>query len=203
MLEVLIKDVIPINHEIVQTFVRVLINNNLITIGPNLNHRQNNANIERTIKLKGNNINMFWKFVYGQVAQQSSCMKLCRSKPDISHKSRLNSNFRATKLRVRWLSRWLDRLPFWLMPVQTTLYFWFFSHRTPASLSLRNIKLYIPTSTIHDASPIAFRFADSLDRTVLTKKKRIRAEGGWPLFTKKLQSGFSFSKADVGLFRFF
>ena len=59
MLEVLIKDVVPVNHEIVQTRVRVLINNNLITIGPNLNHRQSNANIERTIKLKGNNINTF------------------------------------------------------------------------------------------------------------------------------------------------
>ena len=42
--------------------------------------------------------------------------------------------------------------------------------RTPASLSLRSIKAYIRTSTIHDASPIAFRFADSLDRTVLTKE---------------------------------
>ena len=83
MLEVLIKDVVPVNHEIVQTLVRVLINNNLITIGPNLNHRQSNANIERTIKLKGNNINTFWKYVYGQVVQQSSCMKLCRSKPEI------------------------------------------------------------------------------------------------------------------------
>ena len=41
---------------------------------------------------------------------------------------------------------------------------------TPASLSLRSIKAYIRTSTIHDASPIAFRFADSLDRTVLTKE---------------------------------
>ena len=59
MLELLIKDVVPVNHEIVQTLVRVLINNNLITIGPNLNHRQSNANIERTIKLKGNNINTF------------------------------------------------------------------------------------------------------------------------------------------------
>ena len=32
------------------------------------------------------------------------------------------------------------------------------------------IKAYIHTSTIHDASPVAFRFADSLDRTVLTKE---------------------------------
>ena len=41
------------------------------------------------------------------------------------------------------------------------------------------IKPYIRTSTIHDASPIAFRFADSLERTVLTKEmdpgKRWRA----------------------------
>ena len=59
MLEVLIKDVVPVNDEIVQTLVRVLINNNLITIGPNLNHRQSNANIERAIKLKGNNIKTF------------------------------------------------------------------------------------------------------------------------------------------------
>ena len=42
--------------------------------------------------------------------------------------------------------------------------------RTPASLPLRSIKAYIRTSTIHDAYPIAFRFADSLDRTVLTKE---------------------------------
>lgn len=61
MLEVLIKDVGPVNHEIVQTLVRVLINYNLITNGPNLNHSQNNANMERTIKLKGNNINTFSK----------------------------------------------------------------------------------------------------------------------------------------------
>ena len=71
------------------------------------------------------------------------------------------------------------------MPVQTTLYFWFFSHRTPASLSLRNIKVYIPTSTIHDASPIAFRFADSLDRTVLTKKKKDPARRWRASFHKK------------------
>ena len=64
MLEVLIKDVVPVNHEILQTLVRVLININLITIGPNLNHRQSNANIERTIKLKGNNINTFWKCLW-------------------------------------------------------------------------------------------------------------------------------------------
>ena len=59
MLEVFIKDVVPVNHEIVQTLARVLINNYLITIGPNLNHRQSNANFERTKKLKGNNIKTF------------------------------------------------------------------------------------------------------------------------------------------------
>ena len=66
--------------------------------------------------------------------------------------------------------------------------------RTPASLSLRSIKAYIRTSTIHDASPIAFRFADSLDRTVLTKEMDPARRWRASLYEKNCSLNFHFPK---------